>query len=97
MTKRLVLHPGLILKEDVLKSNKLTVASAAKLLGVPRIKLLHIVNEKTALTPDLAIRISKVFGGTAAIWLRMQMEYDLQVALANFEEEGVTLKEFEFS
>jgi addiction module HigA family antidote len=71
------IHPGIILKEDVLEANNLTIGQGADLLGVSRLTLLKITNGKGAITPNIALRIEKAFGGNADFWLRMQRGYDL--------------------
>lgn len=89
-------HPGSILKEDILIPAKLTVGDAADLLQVSRLTLSKIINEKGAITPNIAIRISKAFGGKADFWLRMQRGYDLQRAEQEFEENQIEIQRFEF-
>lgn len=97
MIKNLSIHPGQYLKEDILEFNNLTVTKAATLLGITRINLSNILNEKTAISPNMAIRISKVFGGTPDIWLKLQLKYDLVNALKTFEEKETILEEFEYA
>ena len=71
------IHPGIILKEDVIKANGLNIGDAAGLLAVSRLTLFKIANGKGAITPNIALRIEAVFGGNADFWLRMQRGYDL--------------------
>lgn len=89
-----LLHPGLILKEEVIQANHLTVLKAAQLLRVTRPTLSNVLNGKAPITPNMAIRISKVFGGNPGIWLRLQTSYDLSVAEKEFEKNGVELHKF---
>ena len=70
-------HPGEILKEEVILANALTITDAASLLGISRTVLSTVLNRKSPITPELAIRIAKVFGGTADIWLRLQLSFDM--------------------
>lgn len=70
-------HPGTLVKHECLEALNLTVTKAAKVLGVTRQALSNIVNGKAGISPEMAIRLSKAFGGTPDIWLRMQMAYDL--------------------
>lgn len=70
-------HPGEILKEEVILANALTITDAASLLGISRAVLSTVLNRKSPITPELAIRIAKVFGGTADIWLRLQLSFDM--------------------
>ena len=74
-------HPGRIVREDCLEPLGLSVTEAAKVLGVTRQALNNVVNEKSAISPEMAIRLSKAFGSTPEIWVRMQAAFDLAVAL----------------
>ena len=74
-------HPGSIIRHDCLVPLGLTVTAAAKVLGVSRQALNNLVNGKAGVTPEMAIRLEKAFGGTADTWLRMQMNYDLARAM----------------
>jgi addiction module HigA family antidote len=73
-------HPGEILKEDVILANSLTITEAAILLGISRSSLSNVLNRKSPITPQLATRIAKVFGGTADIWIRLQLSFDMREA-----------------
>jgi len=70
------IHPGLLVKE-CLDDLDLSIADAAKGLGVTRQQLHKIVTQKSSITPEMAFRLEKAFGGTADTWLKMQMNYDL--------------------
>jgi len=72
-------HPGEILREEVLPSLGLTQTEFARLLGVSRLSVSEIVNEKRSLSPDMAIRIGKLTNTTPESWLRMQEALDLWV------------------
>lgn len=74
-------HPGKLVRHDCLEPLGLTVTAGAKALGVSRQALNNLVNGKAGVTPEMAIRLEKAFGGTADAWLRMQMNYDLAQAL----------------
>jgi antitoxin HigA-1 len=74
-------HPGLAVREDCLEPLGLTVTEGAKVLGVSRQSLNNLVNGRAGITPEMAIRIDKAFGGGAEVWLRMQTSYDLARAL----------------
>lgn len=74
------IHPGEILREEVINNYGLTVKEAASLLGISRQALSNVVNEKADISPEMALRIAKVFGGTPDIWLRLQTKHDLQIA-----------------
>jgi len=73
-------HPGRIVKHDCLEPLDLSVTAGAKVLGVSRQTLNNIVNEKTGISPEMAIRLSKAFGSTPESWLQMQVNYDLAEA-----------------
>ena len=70
-------HPGEIVKYECLEPLGLSVTRAAKGLGVTRQALSDLINEKSGISLDMAIRLSKGFGSTPETWLRMQMAYDL--------------------
>lgn len=80
VTKRKPTHPGLVLKHDVLKPLNLTVTEAARRLGVTRKTLSELINCRAALSPEMAIRISKATGTTPESWLNMQAKLDLWLA-----------------
>lgn len=65
-------HPGEIVREECLKPLGLTVTEGAKVLGVTRQALNNLVNEKAAVSPEMAIRLEKAFGTSAEMWLRLQ-------------------------
>jgi antitoxin HigA-1 len=74
-------HPGRIVRNDCLEPLGLSVTAGAKVLGVTRQTLNNIVNEKSGISPEMAIRLAKAFGSTPEMWLRMQMAYDLAAAM----------------
>ena len=80
MSLRNPTHPGAIVREECLKALGLTVTQGARVLGVSRKALSDIVNEHAGISAEMAIRLSKAFGGTAAVWVRMQAAYDLAQA-----------------
>jgi antitoxin HigA-1 len=73
-------HPGLSVRLDCLEPLDMAVTQAAKVLGVTRQTLNNLVNGKSGVSPEMAIRLSKAFGGTPEAWLGMQMSYDLAQA-----------------
>ena len=76
-------HPGKSIRISCLEPNNLTVTEGAKILGVSRQNLNNIVNEKSAVSPEMAIRVAKAFGGTPDAWYRMQSAYDIAKAKKN--------------
>src|SRR5271165_3261037 len=76
-------HPGRIVCHDCLEPLGLSVTAGARVLGVTRQALSNIVNGKSGISPEMAIRLTKAFGSTAETWLRMQLAYDLAAARKN--------------
>ena len=70
-------HPGSIVRYDCLEPLGLSVTEAAKALGVTRQALNNLVNEKAGISAEMAVRLSKAFGSTPDMWLRLQVAYDL--------------------
>ena len=70
-------HPGEIVKFDCIAASGISVTSAAEALGVTRQALSNLVNGSAGISPEMAVRLEKAFGGTAEHWLRMQVAYDL--------------------
>ena len=75
--KRRPTHPGVILREDVLPALKMTQKEFANWIGVSRLTVSEILNEKRTITPDMALRLGKALGNGPQIWLRMQQTLDL--------------------
>jgi addiction module HigA family antidote len=74
-------HPGRVVRDECLEPLGLSVTEAARGLGVSRQALNNLVNEKAGISAEMAVRLTKAFGGTPDTWLRMQVAYDLaQVA-----------------
>src|ERR1700723_954369 len=73
-------HPGRVVRYDCLEPLGLSVTAGAKILGVTRQALNNVVDGKSAISPEMAIRLAKAFGSTAETWLRMQLAYDLAAA-----------------
>lgn len=74
-------HPGLSIRHDCLDPLGLSVTEAAKKLGVSRKQLSGVVNGHSGISPEMAIRLDKAFGGGAETWFRLQAAYDLARAL----------------
>jgi len=70
-------HPGEILREDVLPAAGFTPVEAARRLGVSRQALHAVLSGKTALSAEMAVRVSRLFGSTAGHWLAIQAAHDL--------------------
>ncbi len=69
-------HPGKLIKHSI-EASGLSLTDAAKRLGVTRQTLSRVINGRTSLSPEMAVRVSKAFGSTVEHWMRMQMAYDL--------------------
>ena len=74
------IHPGEVLLEDFMKPLGLTQYRLAQDLGVTPIRISQIVNGERAITVDTAMRLARYLGTSAAVWLRLQLRYDLEVA-----------------
>ena len=79
-------HPGLSIRHDCLEPLGLNVTEAAKRLGVSRKQLSDIVNCHAGISPEMAIRLDKAFGGGADTWLRLQAAYDLAQAMKHADK-----------
>jgi addiction module HigA family antidote len=80
MTMKNPPHPGLSVRQDCIEALDLTITEAADILGVTRQALNNLVNGKSGISPEMAIRLHKAFGGGAETWLQLQMAYDLAQA-----------------
>ena len=85
-------HPGRSIKDACLKPLGLTITEGAAILGVARHTLSRVINGQAGISPDMAIRLEKAFGGSADTWLRMQAAYDL--ALAREHEDKMDIQRY---
>ncbi|WP_299437552.1 HigA family addiction module antitoxin [uncultured Rhodospira sp.] len=74
-------HPGLSVRHDCLEPLGISVTEAARRLGVSRKQLSDVLNGHSGLSPEMAIRLDKAFGGGAETWYRLQTAYDMARAL----------------
>jgi antitoxin HigA-1 len=74
------IHPGEILLEDFMKPLGLTKYRLAKDIDVTPIRISQIVKGQRSISVDIAMRLARYFGTSAAVWLRLQVRYDLEVA-----------------
>ena len=70
-------HPGEIIREFCIEPLHLSVTEAANALGVTRKTLSALLNGRSGISPEMALRLSKVFGRTPEGWLRLQLQFDL--------------------
>lgn len=85
-------HPGESIKVDCIEALQLTITAAAEGLGISRKALSKVINGKSGVSPEMAIRLEKAGWGTAEVWLTMQMNYDLWQARQN--EKNLKVKKF---
>jgi antitoxin HigA-1 len=76
-------HPGEIIREDVLPEVGLSVTAAARALGVSRQMLHDILAERKPLSAVMCLKISRLLGSTPEFWMRLQADYDLKKAAQN--------------
>jgi len=86
-------HPGSIIQNWILPED-MTITESAKLLGVSRQSLDALVNERRSVTPEMALKLEAVFGGTARLLLALQKRYDLYRAEQNIAEITKGLKPY---
>ena len=77
MVMKTPVHPGEILREDVLAELSLGVGDAASRLGISRVALSRVLHGHARVSPNLAVRLEEAGVGTARVWLAMQTAYDL--------------------
>ena len=82
MKKLPPIHPGEVLLEDFMTPLGLSQYRVAKDIGVSALRISQIVRGKRSITADTAMRLARYFGTSAAVWLRLQARYDLEVAEA---------------
>jgi addiction module HigA family antidote len=74
------IHPGEVLLDDFMQPLGLTQYRVAKDIGVSPLRISQIVRGTRAITADTALRLAQYFGTSAAVWLRLQARYDLEMA-----------------
>ena len=82
-------HPGEIIREFCVEPLNLTVTRAAEALGITRKTLSTLLNGRAGVSPEMAIRLSRVFGRTPEGWLRLQLQFDLWKAEKTFDISGL--------
>lgn len=85
--KRRPTHPGEILREDFLPDYELTVSGLAKSIGVSRQSINELLLERRALTPEMALRLARLFGNSPEFWLKAQQLVDLWDAAQAIEKD----------
>lgn len=80
-------HPGEMLREDFMPDYGLTSSSLAEALGVSRQTVNELLRERRAVSPAMALRLSRLFGNTPQFWLNAQLSVDLWEARKNYKNE----------
>jgi len=88
-TNRCPSHPGELLREDVIPATGRTKTEIAALLGISRQHLHDILEERKPVSPAVAVRLGKLFGNGAGIWVRMQAAYDTWQAERKIDVSGI--------
>lgn len=86
-------HLGLVVLQDCIEPLGLSISDTAAARGVTRNTLSELVNEKRGISPEMAVRLSNVFGGNAESWLVQQAQYDL----AQIRPDRIKLKRLELA
>lgn len=89
------IHPGALLREDILPAIDKGMTEIKDLLGISRQQLYDIVNEKKPVTPNTALRLGKLFGNGPEFWLALQNTYDLKTAEPAMAEELASIPTLE--
>lgn len=84
--KRRPIHPGEILREEFLPDYDLTVSGLARSLGVSRQTMNELLRERRAVSPEMALRLSRLFGNSPEFWLNLQRNVDLWDAESSIKD-----------
>ena len=82
-------HPGEILREDVLPAVSMSKTAVADVLGISRQTLYDILSEKRPVTAEMAVRFGKLFGNGAGFWINLQRSHDLAIAERKVDISGI--------
>jgi addiction module HigA family antidote len=82
-------HPGALLREDVIPATGRSKAEIARFLGISRQHLYDLLGEKKPVSPEVAVRLAKLFGGDPLAWARMQGAFDIWHAARNVDVSGI--------
>ncbi len=85
-------HPGEMLREDFMPDYGLTTAALAEALGVSRQTINELLRERRAMTPAMALRLSRLFGNSPEFWLNAQRAYDLWQAQKSYRRDIKKIK-----
>ncbi|MFH6966609.1 HigA family addiction module antitoxin [Flavobacterium sp. FlaQc-28] len=90
------IHPGYILRMELVEGRKLSISKIARLLDTTRSNMSNIINGHTSITPNMALKLAIVFGGTAKHFLNLQSNYDLLEAEKDFNENPPKIIRYDF-
>ncbi len=90
--QRRPIHPGEILREDFLPDYDLTVSGLASALGVSRQSVNELLRERRAVSPEMAIRLARLFGNSAEFWMNLQRSVDLWDAESAIKDDVLHIK-----
>lgn len=76
-------HPGLLVKRALIEESGISITQAAEMLGVSRLSVSKLVNERSGISPEMAVRLSIALNTSSDLWLNMQRMYDLWEAEKN--------------
>ena len=79
------MHPGELIREDLLPALDVSKTELAQSLGIARHTLYNILNERQPVTAEIAVRFGKLFGNGACFWVNMQRSFDLAIAEQNVD------------
>ena len=82
-------HPGEVLREDVLPALSMSKTAVADALGISRQTLYDILNEKQPVTAEMAVRFGKLFGNGGRFWINLQRSHDLALAERTVDVSGI--------
>lgn len=86
------MHPGSVVRQECLEKHGLSVTDAARVLGVDRQTLSNLLNARSGISPEMAIRLEKAFGMPAREWLMRQLDHELGEAM--HKAEGIDVHPF---
>lgn len=85
-------HPGLVIKRMLIENAHLTVTDAAKALSIGRVSLSKLLNQKSGISPEMAVRLSLALNTSSEMWINMQAMYDLWQAEKKRKKLGTHIK-----
>ena len=86
-------HPGELLREDVIPATGKSISGIARMLGISRQHLHDILAQRKPVSPEVAVRLGKLFGNTPLFWIRMQGAHDAWHASRNVDVSGIPVLE----